>query len=69
MRLSPYVPFGQSEDEEPPSKTTKLAIVEEREEDKYDHVTNIKCWNCDPENGIIVPDSPNVCYLLEKNLL
>jgi hypothetical protein len=66
MRLSSYLPFGQSEDEEPPAKMTKLAIVEEREEDKYDHVTTIKCWTCDPENGIIVPDSPNVCYFFLK---
>ena len=63
-RLPSYLPFGQSEDEEPPAKMTKLAIVEEREEDKYDHVTNIKCWTSDPESGIIVPDSPNICYLL-----
>lgn len=45
---------------------TKLAIVEEREEDKYDHVTSIKCWTCDPENGIVVPEAtldPKVRYL------
>jgi ubiquitin carboxyl-terminal hydrolase 5/13 len=58
--LSSYLPFGQSEDEELLAKMNKLTIVEEREEDKYDHVTNIKYWTCDPENGIIVPDSANV---------
>ncbi|EIN03471.1 ubiquitin carboxyl-terminal hydrolase 14 [Punctularia strigosozonata HHB-11173 SS5] len=40
------------EDEEPPSKMTKLAIVEEREEDKYDRLTSLKCWKCDPDNGL-----------------
>ena len=49
--------FGQSQDDEPPAKMTKLAIVEEREEDKYDHVTNIKCWTCDPQNGTVVPEA------------
>lgn len=45
---------------------TKLAIVEEREEDKYDHVTSIKCWTCDPENGVVVPEAlsePKVHFL------
>lgn len=30
---------------------TKLAIVQEREEDKYDHQTTLKCWKCDAVNG------------------
>lgn len=30
---------------------TKLAIVEEREEDKWEHHTAVKCWKCDPVNG------------------
>lgn len=30
---------------------TKLAIVEDREEDKYEHLTTIKCWKCDAGNG------------------
>ena len=47
----------KSEDQEPPAKITKLAIVEEREEDKYDHVTVIKCWRCDPEKGSEIPDA------------
>ena len=29
----------------------KLAIVEEREEDKYEHITTLKCWECDGEFG------------------
>lgn len=34
----------------------KLAIMEEREEDKYEHVTVLKCWGCDSENGKELPD-------------
>lgn len=30
---------------------TKLAIVQEREEDKWDHRTVLKCWKCNPEHG------------------
>jgi ubiquitin carboxyl-terminal hydrolase 5/13 len=37
----------------------KLAITEEREEDKYDHLTTVKCWSCDPQNGVEMPDAPN----------
>lgn len=43
----------------------KLAIMEEREEDKYEHVTVLKCWGCDPENGKELPDvssSERVCF-------
>ena len=35
----------------------KLAIVEEREEDKYEHKTVFKCWKCDPQNGQELPDA------------
>ena len=31
---------------------TKLAILEEREEDKYDTTTAVKCWKCDPVKGV-----------------
>ena len=48
---------GQTEDEEPPAKMKKLAIVEEREEDKYEHKTILKCWKCDPQNGLELPDA------------
>ncbi|KAJ3513622.1 hypothetical protein NLJ89_g2850 [Agrocybe chaxingu] len=51
-RLSP-----RGEDEEPPAKMTKLAIVEEREEDKYEHSTAVKCWTCDAQKGAIIPDA------------
>ena len=36
----------------------KLAITEEREEDKYDHLTSVKCWTCDPLSGVEMPDAP-----------
>ncbi|KZP06271.1 ubiquitinyl hydrolase [Athelia psychrophila] len=42
-------------DEEPPAKMTKLAIVEDREEDKYEHVTALRCYKCAP-NGVPLPD-------------
>lgn len=35
---------------------TKLAIFEEREEDKWEHITVVKCWRCDPSNGLELPD-------------
>ncbi|KAF7338024.1 Ubiquitin carboxyl-terminal hydrolase [Mycena venus] len=49
----------RAEDEEPPAKISKLAIVEEREEDKYEHNTVIKCWTCDSENGREIPEAFN----------
>ncbi|KAE9393596.1 ubiquitin carboxyl-terminal hydrolase 14 [Gymnopus androsaceus JB14] len=39
----------RTDDDEPPAKMTKLAIVEEREDDKYEHTTVIKCWKCETE--------------------
>ncbi|KIK70466.1 hypothetical protein GYMLUDRAFT_234930 [Collybiopsis luxurians FD-317 M1] len=39
----------RAQDEEPPAKMTKLAIVEEREEDKYEFITTVKCWKCEAE--------------------
>jgi len=35
----------------------KLAIVEEREEDKYEHTLTIRCWLCEPTGGMPVPDA------------
>ena len=35
----------------------KLAILEEREEDKYEHKTVFKCWKCDPVNGLELPEA------------
>ena len=36
---------------------TKLAIVEEREEDKYEHFTTVKCWICDSSKGSEIPNA------------
>jgi ubiquitin carboxyl-terminal hydrolase 5/13 len=47
------------EDEEPPAKISKLAILEESEEDKYDHSTVVKCWTCDAEKGREIPEAFN----------
>ncbi|CDO69813.1 hypothetical protein BN946_scf184803.g11 [Trametes cinnabarina] len=49
----------QSDDEEPPAKMKKLAIVEEREDEKYEYKTVLKCWKCDPVNGLDIPDASN----------
>ena len=35
----------------------KLAISEEREEDKYDHLTSVKCWSCDSQSGVEMPEA------------
>ena len=35
----------------------KLAIVEEREENKYEFSTTVKCWRCDGKNGRELSDS------------
>ncbi|KAI0344363.1 ubiquitinyl hydrolase [Trametopsis cervina] len=40
----------------PPNKMTKLAIFEEREEDKWEHITIFKCWHCDPSSGLELPN-------------
>lgn len=45
------------DEEEPPAKMTKLAIVEDRDEDKYEFKTVLKCWKCEPENGLEIPDA------------
>jgi ubiquitin carboxyl-terminal hydrolase 5/13 len=47
----------QTQDEKPPAKITKLAIVEDREEDKYEHTTTVKCWKCDSEKGSEIPEA------------
>lgn len=35
---------------------TKLAIVEDREEDKYEHLTLLKHWPSDPVQGFPLPE-------------
>lgn len=47
----------QVHDEQPPAKMARLAILEEREEDKYEHTTVVKCWLCDPSKGLQLPDA------------
>ncbi|KAG1797423.1 uncharacterized protein HD556DRAFT_1356550 [Suillus plorans] len=42
---------NRADGEEPPAKMKKLAINEEREEDKYEHTTVFKCWKCDLQDG------------------
>ena len=45
---------------------TKLAIVEEREEDKYEHFTALRCWSCDPGSGLLLPgldEDPKVTFI------
>lgn len=34
---------------------TKLAILDEPESAKYEHKTILKCWQCDPTNGLELP--------------
>jgi ubiquitin carboxyl-terminal hydrolase 5/13 len=47
------------DDDGPPAKMTKLAIVEEREDDEFDRVETLKCWSCDPVNGESLPELTN----------
>ncbi|TFK48016.1 ubiquitin carboxyl-terminal hydrolase 14 [Heliocybe sulcata] len=53
---------NRSEDEEPPAKMKKLAIVEDREEDKYEWITTLKCWSCEPQNGRELPEASSTPY-------
>ncbi|EGN94266.1 hypothetical protein SERLA73DRAFT_62342 [Serpula lacrymans var. lacrymans S7.3] len=62
-------PKNKSSSREPPAKMTKLAIVEEREENKFEHSTAIKCWKCNPEDGkVIVVDNPATRSLVDEVL-
>ncbi len=45
---------------------TKLSISEEREEDKYDYQTVVKCWQCDSSDGAEIREAtknPQVCSI------
>jgi ubiquitin carboxyl-terminal hydrolase 5/13 len=51
---------------------TKLALNEEREEDKYEHTTLFECWKCDPREGKeVMIDNVDVsilpCYLSDRH--
>ncbi|KAI0770909.1 ubiquitinyl hydrolase [Trametes elegans] len=50
---------NRGDEDEPPAKMKKLAIVEDREEDKYDYKTVLKCWKCDSQNGLEIPEASN----------
>ncbi|KIP02239.1 hypothetical protein PHLGIDRAFT_32271 [Phlebiopsis gigantea 11061_1 CR5-6] len=59
---------NRADEDEPPAKMTKLAIVADREEDKYEHHTVVKCWKCNPRSGLELPsvsDDPHVKSLVE----
>jgi ubiquitin carboxyl-terminal hydrolase 5/13 len=36
---------------------TKLAIVEENDDQKYDTTSVIKCWKCNNTSGAEIPDA------------
>ncbi|KAI0816905.1 ubiquitinyl hydrolase [Trametes gibbosa] len=59
---------NRSDEEEPPAKMKKLAIVEDREEDKYEFRTTLKCWKCDSQNGLDIPanDYHNLDSLIQS---
>ncbi|KAF9473531.1 ubiquitinyl hydrolase [Pholiota conissans] len=58
--------------DQPPAKMTKLEILEEREEDKFDYITTVKCWICDTYKGLELPDAtknPKIASLAEGVML
>ena len=57
MCVSSSITSSQSQEDEPPAKMTKLAIVEDREEDKYEHSTTVKCWKCDAGKGVEIVEA------------
>ncbi|KAJ6502176.1 hypothetical protein C8R45DRAFT_975636 [Mycena sanguinolenta] len=72
VKRKPKPSTKRAEDEEPPAKISKLAIVEEREEDKYEHSTVVKCWTCDSEKGREIPEAvndPKVKALVDETML
>ncbi|KAJ7256532.1 ubiquitin carboxyl-terminal hydrolase 14 [Mycena haematopus] len=72
VKRKPKPSTKRVEDEEPPAKISKLAIVEEREEDKHEHSTIVKCWTCDSEKGREIPEALNdlkVKALVDETML
>ncbi|KAF8590157.1 ubiquitinyl hydrolase [Ramaria rubella] len=50
-------PSTLRDDSEPPLKLKKLAIVEERDEDKYEYETTLRCWTCGGgDEGKLLPE-------------
>ncbi|KAG9294738.1 hypothetical protein G9A89_008217 [Geosiphon pyriformis] len=45
-RLVKYKPKRLDDNNEPPQKISKLAIIPESNEDKYEYITQIKCYAC-----------------------
>lgn len=57
----------QAGEDEPPAKMSKLMIVEERDDDKYEYKTILKCWRCNLDKGLELPelsDDPRVKKLV-----
>ncbi|KAG6860262.1 hypothetical protein C0995_013533 [Termitomyces sp. Mi166 len=68
VKRKPKPSAQRAEDDEPPAKMTKLAIAEDREEDRYETRTIVKCWACEPERGREVPeavDEPKIKSLVD----
>ncbi|KAG5735611.1 Ubiquitin carboxyl-terminal hydrolase 14 [Termitomyces sp. T112] len=57
VKRKPKPSSQRTEDDEPPAKMTKLAIVGDREEDRYETSTVVKCWACEPEKGRELPEA------------
>ncbi|KAI0055329.1 ubiquitin carboxyl-terminal hydrolase 14 [Artomyces pyxidatus] len=57
VKRRPKPSSKRGDGEEPPAKMTKLSIIEDREEDKYEHKTVLKDWKADPLNGAELPNA------------
>lgn len=40
-------------------------IVEERDEDKYEYQTTVKCWKCNPEKGLELPKIAEDAHVMQ----
>ncbi|EJD47976.1 ubiquitinyl hydrolase [Auricularia subglabra TFB-10046 SS5] len=56
---------AEREDQPPPAKMTKLAIVAEREEDKYEWTCVLRCWACEAKLLPELGDDPRVKRLVD----
>ncbi|KAH8977355.1 ubiquitin carboxyl-terminal hydrolase 14 [Lactarius akahatsu] len=56
IRRRPRSKPKRDDDAEPPAKMTKLAIVEEREEDKYEHIVALRWYKIGKEPVYLSPD-------------
>ncbi|KAH9012646.1 ubiquitin carboxyl-terminal hydrolase 14 [Lactarius hengduanensis] len=56
IRRRPRPKPKRDDDAEPPAKMTKLAIVEEREEDKYEHIVALRWYQLGKEPVYLSPD-------------